>query len=459
MKKKPTKSKAVKSALSLSNKEKQKAGKIQQKQILDILKRYKESGTITDYAHNVNFKHSDYEYTSQYLANFVINTNDDKFIIVRSTTSFRSDRVKTGYFDLEGIKRHSIYSDKIIACIYLVLNEGGTKDKLEFKNKQALYRQNKYYAPGHLLNLKEFKNYLQEYSDSILLRNDENKESVIGVEEPRALYMTSEEGSNVALRGLKYEKEVAAILSDAVNFQKFKSGILDHQSLYFRIMNKILKEGEDLKNDEVSLTDLLDVRATDTVPNLMSGGRAKTDIIIYISTTKRKEDYIETISVKKTTQNQVSCHEYAALDFTRVLNCKNTRLEEYLNLFQLNYNLTNFAEALSKMKGYSIEEFSTMLANKTLLFFEWVLQGKHDDEKLNPDPQIKKSQISNFVLINKNEKKTNGFCTAFYAFSEYYTLLNKSSVNKTFGVPFSWTRPSGGEGKKIQLKMPVICIQ
>ncbi|MFT6321217.1 MAG: hypothetical protein ACJAT4_002146 [Granulosicoccus sp.] len=38
---------------------------------------------------------------------------------------------------------------------------------------------------------------------------------------------------------------------------------------------------------------------------------------------------------------------------------------------------------------------------------------------------------------------------------EYISMLNRSKKGK-FGVPFSWTYPSKQEGKRIQLKLPII---
>jgi len=155
------------------------------------------------------------------------------------------------------------------------------------------------------------------------------------------------------------------------------------------------------------------------------------------------DDIEETISIKNTNLNQVSCHDYRVKDFIRVLNCEKTRLAKYLKLFQKNPSYKALQEKLPD--DFSINEFTELLKNKKDIFTEWVLKGEHDDDNL-VSPKI---QISNFLLISKRGK------ISFYSMREYILILNGSKKGK-LGVPFSWTYPSKQRGKRIQLKLPII---
>ena len=92
-----------KKAFSKTNQLKALAGATFTKFIEEELDRLFEKKIIKGLKKKQNFRHPGYEYEKQYLADFVIETLDEKFIIVRSSTSYRQDRIKTSFYDLQGI--------------------------------------------------------------------------------------------------------------------------------------------------------------------------------------------------------------------------------------------------------------------------------------------------------------------------------------------------------------------
>jgi len=272
--------------------------------------------------------------------------------------------------------------------------------------------------------MSEFIKFLEEYQSNILIEREATEE------------LKKEKGSFYGKRGNKFEKEIVGLLSDFANLRKLKLKKLAKDSLFNIVISKILSE----KN--ILLEDIISISATNSIPLLASGGNPKTDIALKIMISSG-DDIEETISIKNTNLNQVSCHDYRVKDFIRVLNCEKTRLAKYLKLFQKNPSYKALQEKLPD--DFSINEFTELLKNKKDIFTEWVLKGEHDDDNL-VSPKI---QISNFLLISKRGK------ISFYSMREYILILNGSKKGK-LGVPFSWTYPSKQRGKRIQLKLPII---
>jgi hypothetical protein len=410
--------------ISEDNKNKALAGAKLHNFIKEQLSQLVSEGVIKEFKRDVNISHAEYSYKEQFLANFLIETLDDKIVIVRSTTSFRNDRAKIGFYDFNGILKHSSFSKKVIASVYLVpdteLNNRG------FINIRKKIKDKEYYCPAtHLMILSEFLSFLQGLKYEVLNSLEElsNKSK-------------KEKGSFYGKRGNDYVLELVKKFSIHNNLNKYKNKNLDSTDEYKIILEKLLYD------NKVLISDVVKVSATNSIPLLMNGGNPKTDILIKIDLANDLNLDI-TISVKNTNSTRVSCHDYKAKDYIRVLKSKDTRLDYYFNLFQSFPSLKAFKENLSK--GYSSEEFEELLLNKSEIFNKWVLKGEYDIENLTT-PEL---QISKYLLINKNGN------LAFHLYDDYIKLISLNS-KKIFGVPFSWTYPSKQRGKRIQLKMPVI---
>jgi len=198
-----------KKAVSKSNQLKSAAGALLKEVISKKLNSLKASKVIRGYEKERNFKHKDFKYEKQFLANFIIETYDENYIIVRSSNSFRFDRVKTGFYDLEGIIKNSELSEKIIASIYLVPDSESTNTG--FLSTRKKISDKTFYSPAsHLITMSEFIKFLEEYQSNILIEREATEE------------LKKEKGSFYGKRGNEFEKEIVGLLSDFANLRKLK---------------------------------------------------------------------------------------------------------------------------------------------------------------------------------------------------------------------------------------------
>jgi len=246
---------------------------------------------------------------------------------------------------------------------------------------------------------------------------------------------TKESGSFYGKRGNEFERFLVKLLNDEDKLLALKNGKLAQEGLFSQIIKRLSKD------KKVQFKKITEIFATNTVPQLANRGNPKTDICITIKTSSKK-NYTETLSLKNTGKSRVSCHDYPAVDFIRVLQCEGTRLADYLILFQKFPSYKGWEANLAE--GYSIEEFVQLLLPKSSILTEWALKGMHDPQNL-VDANL---QISNYLLIRGTDK------IAFYSMNEYIAIITER-VKSRFGVPFSWTYPSKQRGKRIQLKVPI----
>jgi len=411
-----------KNTFSKTNQLKALAGSAFTKFIEDELRILVKTGIIKAFKKSQNFKHPGFIYEKQYLADFVIETLDEKFIVVRSTTSYRQDRIKTSFFDLNGINQYSEFSKDIIASVFVVPDKESARIK-PLKNR--IERREQYAPVSHIFILSEFISFLEGYKYEI----EAIVKGKIGLENAK------NKGSFYGKRGNLFERELAELVSDVNNLRLLRQEKLDKQHLYALIIEQILSDRK------IELATVMRIMATNTVPLLKNGGNPKTDLLLNFELFSG-EKFVETISLKNTGQRRVSCHDYTAKAFVSVLKCEETKLAEYLSLFQKFPTYKKFNKNLPA--EFSEIEFANLLSEKQTIFVEWVLQGMHDDENL-VKPEL---QVSNYLLIH------NGKDSAFYSMKAYTLLILKRSKLK-FGVPFSWTYPSKQEGKRIQLKLPI----
>ena len=420
---------------SRSNYLKKKSGDDHFNSIKTLLQILKDNSIINNFQTEQNYSHIGYQYSKQYLANFVIETINNKYIIVRSSNSFRSDRAKIGFYDLDGIKNHSKFSNDILSSIYLVPDSEGYSK--EFKSIRKKLQNKEYYSPAnYFFTITEFKEYLEEYKLGItskyLIEQSINNEYC----ENELRTIAAEKGRQLSIRGIVKEKEITSIINSKENFLNYRNEKANQNNTFKIIINKILEQNKDLKVEDIIL-----IEATDTVPLLRSGGPAKSDVIIKIQTPTKT--YLETLSIKNSDKTKVTCHEYNADTFVRVLGCEHTKLEFYLHLFQRYGNYNDFEKNLPQY--HSVSEFKALLLEKSDRFCNWVLSGRYDIDNLtNPEKQISKYI---YISINPREK--------IYSMDEFIKNLSAKRTKEKFGVPFSWTYPSNKRGEKIQLKVSI----
>lgn len=406
-----------------SNRLKQVAGQNLQKQLIQKFDELIKDNTIKAFSHNDNFSHAKYQYKKQYLANFVITTLDDKYIVINSSNSFRQDRVKQQSYDLEGVKNNSPFSEGIIASILLYPDNAIDKDPPLAQYRDMFSKQHLYSPATHILLLSELLVFLENHKTEVENEKERQKEEGTNT------------GSFYAVKGNAFEKSVVVEL----NRQDLLEELLKNSTTSSNIFNTIVLQICNV--NKIKPNSLISINAKDNITKLKLGGNAKTDVLVKLVT--RSKIITETISIKTTTRNLVSCHEYKASDFIRVLKIDGTKLADYFNLFQKQGSYDKFEASLPE--GYSGTDFESLLSPYILTLSQWALKGQHDQINL-----IKgENQISNYLLINQNGKYR------FVDYDSYIQELFKLHKNKKYGVPFSWTYPSKKRGERIQLKMPI----
>ncbi len=410
-----------------ANRLKQKAGQELAEQLTLKFNELLEEGIISSFKGKTNFRHPGYAYPHQYKTNFIIETLDQKLIIINSSNSYRQDRVKQDNYDFQGINDYSEISDRIIASILLFPDEefGEKSQATSYRNK--VKRKYIYSAATHILSLSELLEFLDNHKSAVEIERASEEEQT---------EVQDKDGSYYGKKGNAFEKEVVRLLSNYTYLRALKSNSdSDVDPLYSMIVSKLASD-IGLPFDEI-----ISIEATDTVTKLASGGSAKTDVVVKLKTPEQQ--HVKTISIKNTTQSRVSCHDYKAEDFIRVLGVENTELENYLNYYQEAGSHKKFEQVLPT--GLTTDEFESSLQPYTTKLIEWALKGEHDHLNLI-EP---KTQISEYILINKNDD---------FRFSDYDSYIDQIKVESklVYGTPFNWTHPSKQRGRRIQLKMPII---
>lgn len=405
---------------SESNKEKFKSGQDLKDQLTSYFDNLIRQKIIQNFESERNFKHKGFSYKSQYLINFVIETLDNKFILVRSSKSFRSDRIKQPSYDINGVLNNCDISSNVIASIMLFPDsELQNRQFISFRKK---VKENVIFSPAsHFLVLSEFYEFLENHKASVEAEIEKDKDII-------------KDGSYYGKAGNALEKEVVRILNNKEYLQQYKN-----KSCEEIVFNSILDQ---ICTKKLKKEDILAIKSTNTVEKLVSGGNAKTDVIINIIT-NNLENITETLSVKKSKEKVVSCHDYKFDDFVRVLDVEDTKLAKYFEFFQANPSYKSFEKNLPN--DFTSVDFEKKLKPYKEKFTQWVLTGQHDNQNLtNPD-----TQISKHLLIVTPDKI---FC------SDFITYINKifEKSSHKYGVPFSWTYPSKQRTKRIQLKMPIL---
>lgn len=417
----------VDATVAEANRLKQAAGQ----QLLDQLRfkfqELKDEGIILSFDENVNFSHKGYSYKKQYLANFILKTIDNKYVVINSSSSYRHDRMKLQAYDILGVSENADISNDIVASI--LLYPDSEKENSSLRNFVKLVKDKEAFSPSsHILLFSELLVFLENHKAGVELQMETSAAEVAEA--------TVKDGSFYGLRGNQFELEVVSDLNNDEYLDRYISNGFSGSVIFDMVFDYIVSGLSINKNKIIS------VFSTNTVIKLKSGGNAKTDIVLHLET--RENKYLATISVKSTTQKSVSCHDYKAADFSRVLGVKESKLGYYFDLYQ---EAGSNSELLSKMSTQdSLQEFEELLLPYAQKFSEWALKGDHDFDNLI-DPE---SQVSQYVLIRSNDSM------CFESFDSYINKLFSGSTRLVYGVPFQWTYPSKMRGNRIQLKMPIL---
>ncbi len=239
-----------------------------------------------------------------------------------------------------------------------------------------------------------------------------------------------EAGQAKAKMGLHFEDKIVASLNNQQNLEKWKGlsttavGYL--YSLFEYIMNAL----------KIDRQTLIRVYATSNIPKLPSGGAPKTDVLVKMIMSDGTEKTF-TFSCKRSSANRVSVHEYTADAFSKTLNPYDIELRKLLYEFQ-------DVGGVTKMKTEDIIALGQRLRQYSRKLSEWVLSGVGGEG----DPKIQ--WATHIIVLNE---KTNSYKIS--TIDEYIRECEENDVGGQLDTLFYWTYPSGGLGKRIQLKMKV----
>ncbi len=340
----------------------------------------------------------------QFYFQFLIEFEDNEQWILHHTTSIR-DRITEQQWNSEHIKRLNAYVKKA----YVVVPDGlDTKEKSNAQNYNDKIVQHKIYSALDGVVPFETMYRMIEHKGASLL----------------------ESGQAKAKLGLHFEEKLVDSLNSHQNLEKWKGvsstsvGYL--YSLFIDVMNAL----------RISSEQVASIFATSDIPKLPSGGSPKTDVLVQIKYIDGSNiDY--TFSCKRSSANRVSVHEYTAEAFSNVLNPNDAELKDLLNSFQA-------VGGVRSMEMGQAEALEKKLSTYLIKLEHWVLGG------IGGEGDPKTQWASHIITVNEN---TNTYC--IYSIDDYIEECNEKKVEGQFGTPFQWTYPSGGLGKRIQLKMKV----
>lgn len=341
----------------------------------------------------------------QFYFQFLIEFYDHEQWILHHTTSIR-DRITEQQWNSEHIKRLNSYVKKA----YVVVPDSlDTRERNNAQNYNDKIIGHKIYSA--LDGVVSFETMYQmiEHKGASLLGNGQAK----------------------ARLGLHFEEKLVDALNNSQNLDKWRGksstsvGYL--YSLYVDVMRALRIEAE-----QVSY-----VSATSDIPKLPSGGSPKTDVLVEIKMADgTMQDF--TFSCKRSTADRVSIHEYTAKAFSDVLNPDDTELKALLYEFQ-------DVGGIRSMNPGRADALEKRLLNYRRKLAQWVLGGIGGEG----DPKVQ--WASHIITVNDNTNSYN-----IMTIDEYIDECEKNNISGQLGTPFQWTYPSGGKGKRIQLKGKIL---
>ena len=247
--------------------------------------------------------------------------------------------------------------------------------------------------------------------------------------ERKAVLLLSRGKAHASL-GLHFETKLTDAMKDKQNFERWKynseTSVGYLYPLFLDIVNKLCLDKEKV----------IAIDATSDISKLPSGGSPKTDVLLYIKTEDSIETY--TFSCKRSNSPWVSVHEYTADAFADVLNPGDSRLRELLYAFQQAGGVTAMGEEKSEELSRCMEKYLDQLSR-------WVIGGAGGEGGNS-------TQWAKYIITL--DERNNHY--SVHTVDEYIEECHRQNVKGQFGTLFKWTYPSGGKGKRIQLKGRIV---
>lgn len=387
-----------------NNLEKSNRGRSGQENLKGIIESLLAKDYIVSYEQEYRDGYKGYN-QQQFYFPYLIEFYDNERWILHSTTSVRSDRLNIPQWNAEHLKRLNGY----IKRAYVIYPNG--LDDNELKN-----------AHREQTKISEHKSY--SALDGVVSQSE-----IYSLVEQHALSLVGSRGKALAKRGVNFETWIVEILNNFENLLKWKFDDSVKIGFMYDVFLMLVDNMGLIKSQVKSL------KATNDIPKLPSGGKPKTDILVCVETEEGEIKY--TFSCKKTGSDWVSVHEYSVDQFLDVLEIKDGILKDALIEFQE-------CGSIDKLSPTANEALERRLAAYNEKLNVWVLGGVGGPGA--PDVQWAQS------IISYNENTAN---VSVMSLADYIKNISKEGQIGNFGTNFRWTYPSGGLGKRIQLKMKV----
>lgn len=419
-------------------KSKAKSGMDFKKEISRILEGLKSERLIRNWGEAENFGKVGYAYKNEHCPHFYVDTIDEKKIIIFGSNTFRQDRRKISYYDMEGVLQNPDFSECLVSSLFVI----GEKEPGYINFKKRVKEKEQYCPFENILLVDELDSFFHEYERAMVLQQEELAQAP-SLQTDHALNfdmycsdIVSEDPGRYGKIGYRYEQ----FLTDILNNKELLKEFLSQGETLSPEFNKILNFVTLQKNLEPHK--IKEIRATNSVSILGNGGKAKTDIIFYIKLEDREEEI--TLSVKNSTAGQVACHERSASDFEKVLGLsEKDRFLECIKKFQ---EFGSWNALISNSFNFSMQDFHKCYEPHRRKLAKWILKGEGE-----PEENLKsKNQIAQYIFLRRN--LPTGEILMFKHWDSHIDKLMAISLNSNWDV-FGWTYPSDRRGDRIQLKL------
>lgn len=373
------------------------------KSIKDMIDNLQKMGYIV--AAEANYRIADPQYGSkQFFFQYAIEFQDKEQWILHSTTSIR-DRINQQQWHSEHIKRLNHYVKR--AYVVVPDNLSDAEQRLAETYNQNIVEKRIYSAIDGVVSLAAVYNMIEKKAADLM-----------------------SSGTAHARLGLNFEKKIVDVLNNEQNFDKWTKGTETSVGYLYPLFMDIMKR---LK---LNSQEILSLWSTSNIPQLPSGGKPKADVMLVVNTDTGDE--IHTFSCKRSNSDWVSVHEYTAETFCMVLNPEDEELRSLLNEFQSVGGVKALGEEKEKKLASQLKKYSDSLSR-------WVIGGIGGEG----DPNTQWAEYI-ITLHEGSEEYT------IYTVEEYMRECESRGIIGQLSTMFRWTYPSGGKGKRIQLKGKVL---
>lgn len=436
---------------SESNAQKSEAGRENKSYVLELCDALQKRNLITSYKENFKVAHKNHK-IKQYKCDVLIKDLNDDPILIYTSTSVRTDRLKKTYWEAQGVIENEFNGSENVAAVIFVVNDEAAETN-DFKYQKGLKDNNEIYSPiTHFFSESEFNSFFESWSNQQEEKQSQNvfinsiSEKLINAININSAHdsigNTKESGSRRGKRGNLVEEKLLECLNDRVVLDFYlKEKVAKEGNLVSDLIYKILS----VKNIDVSFVDSFSARKR---IKLDVHGLAKPDLQVNVNL-KDGSTHIVNISVKVSDQSVVACHDYPANAFIETLlendRSKNPILAQGLEDFQLSGSWKDY-ENTAGTENY--EAFYKELFFNIASIYDWAVAGKYKG--------VQKELIVDLILYIKPNDNDENITYRLYTVDEYKRILFREKGGEKRGKPFSWTYPSKQRGKRIQLKLPLI---